>query len=234
MSKKKHVWKICPAGSYYVKAHYKTINGKEHYWKAHCRKGKGKKEVLTSDEIHAIAVRFKDEKLKMPKAYDFKVKGKLGNKYDLIIAGWVRYWSDIFGNKTNITVDFVKILIMTESTFGNKALGKIKNTKLHAIGLMQITDYTFKLIKEDQKELRNHVFSIKRDYLYDPNINICVGVRWLFRKREIAKYYLKKEPTPLELAEEYKGIRNDKSPAANIQRKHFKDRSHEYKKSNVN
>lgn len=120
-----------------------------------------------------------------------------------------------FWKQKNITVDFVKILIKTESSFGNKAIANIKNSKHQAIGLMQITDYTLKLIKEDQKELRNHVFKIKRDDLYDPNINICVGARWLFRKREIAKYYLKKEPTPLELAEEYKGIRNDKSHMAN-------------------
>ena len=233
MSKKKHIWKICPTGSYYVRAHYKTINGKEHYWKAHCRQGKGKKEVLTSDEIHAIANRFKNEKLKMPKPYNFNVPGKLGNKYDLLIAGWVKYWSDIFDDKTNITVDLVKILIMTESTFGSKATAKIKNSKKQAIGLMQITDYTFKLIKEDQKELRNHVFRIRRDDLYDPNINICVGVRWLFRKREIAKYYLKKEPSPLELAEEYKGIRSDKSPRANKQRNNFKDASKDYKSAKV-
>jgi len=57
---------------------------------------------------------------------------------------------------------------------------------------MQITDYTLKLIQENQKELRNHAFNLKRDDLFDSNVNICVGVRWLFRKREIAKYFLKK------------------------------------------
>ncbi len=228
MSKLKHPWKICPSGSHFVKAHYKSINGKDHYWSAHCRKGSSKKDILTSDEIHEIAARFKNEKLKMPKPYNFKVPGKIGNRYDLLIAGWVKYWSDIFGYDTNITVDFIKILIKTESTFGKKAMASIKNSNSKAIGLMQITDYTLKLIKEDQKELRNHVFKIKRDNLYDPNINICIGVRWLFRKREIAKYYLKKEPSPLELAEEYKGIRNDKSAAAEFQRKKFIEASKDY------
>ena len=121
----------------------------------------------------------------------------------------------------------------TESTFGKKAKAKIHNTSLQAIGLMQVTDYTFKLIQEDQKELRNHAFRIKRDDLFDPNINICVGVRWLFRKREIAKYYLKKEPSPLELAEEYKGIRNDKSAAAQRQRNNFKDALRDYKNARI-
>jgi hypothetical protein len=170
----------------------------------------------------------------MPKPYDFKVSGNLGNKYDFIIAGWVKYWSDIFSDQTNITVDFVKILMKTESTFGSNAMAKIKNSTSQAIGLMQITDYTLKLIQEDQTELQNHVFKIRRDDLYDPNVNICIGIRWLFRKREIAKYYLKKEPSQLELAEEYKGIRNDKSPAANKQRDNFKDASKDYKEAKVN
>lgn len=232
MSKsKKHPWKICPSGSHFVKAHYKSINGKRHYWKAHCRKSNSKKDLLNLDEINEIAKRFQYEKLKMPKSYDFKVPRKLGSKYDVLIAGWVKYWSDIFGNKTNITVDFVKILIMTESSFEPKAKAKIHNTSFQAIGLMQITDYTFKLIQENQKELRDHIFKIKRDDLYYPNVNICVGVRWLFRKREIAKYYLKMEPSPLELAEEYKGIRNDESPMAKKQRKRFKEVTQKYKKA---
>lgn len=231
---KKHPWKICPAGSYYVKAHYKTIKGKEHFWNAHCRKGSSKLDILTIDEIHEISNRFKNERLKRPKSYNFKVPGKPGYKYDLLIAGWVKYWSDIFGHDTNITVDFVKILMKTESTFGSKATANIKNSNLKAMGLMQITDYTFKLIQEGQKELRNHVFKINREDLFDPNINICVGVRWLFRKREIAKHFLKKEPSPLELAEEYKGIRNDSSKMAETQRKHFKEASREYKNAKSN
>ena len=70
-------------------------------------------------------------------------------------------------------------------------------------------------------------------FTYDPNVNICVGVRWLFRKREIAKYYLKKEPTPLQLAEEFKGIRNDKSDKATKQREIFLDLSKRYKKEKI-
>ncbi len=230
-TKKKHPWKLCSAGSYYVKAHFKTIDGKEHYWHAHCRKGKGHKELLNFDEIHEIAKRFQNEKLKLPKAYDFKVPSGLGNKYDLLIAGWVKYWSDIFGNDFKISVHLVKILIMSESTFRTRARAKTHNIPGEAIGLMQITDYTFKLIQEDQKELRNHSFHLKRGDLFDSNINICVGIRWLFRKREIAKYFLKKEPSELELAEEYKGIRNDKSFMAKKQRERFKELSIKYKKA---
>jgi hypothetical protein len=224
---KKHPWKICPLGSYYVRAHYKTIKAKEHYWSAHCREGKTKKEVLTSDEIKEISKRFENEKLKMPKSYDFKARN--GNKYDLLIAGWVKYWTDIFGTQTNITADFVKVLMMTESTFGKKSRAKTHNNSGVAMGLMQITDYTFKLAGEDKKELRDHVFNLKRKEVFEPEVNICLGVRWLFRKRDIAKYYLKKEPTLLQLAEEYKGIRNDKSLKAQKQREKFMEYLKEYR-----
>lgn len=156
------------------------------------------------------------------------VAKRIGNKYDLLIAGWVKFWSDVFGHQSKIDAGFVKTLIMTESSFQPKAKAETHNIPGEAIGLMQITDYTFKLLQENEKELRNHVFDIKRDELFDPNVNICVGVRWLFRKREIAKHYLKKEPAPLELAEEYKGIRNDQSILAKKQREHFKKYFKEY------
>ena len=229
---KKHPWKICPAGSHYVKAHYKTINGKEFYWKAFCREGKSKKDILNFDEIKEISKQFKKEKLKMPKAYNFKSTS--GNKYDLLIGGWVKYWSDIFGKNSKINSDFVKILIMSESSFRNKVKVQTHNRTGKAMGLMQITSYTFKLAQETKNELRNHAFKLNQKDIYDPNVNIALGVRWLFRKREIAKYYLKKEPSELQLAEEYKGIRNDKSKAAKNQRDNFSKYKKEFRDAKVN
>ena len=227
-AKKKHPWKICDAGSYFVKSHYKNINGKKFLWNAHCRKGIGTKETLNFDEIYEISKNFNSFNLTMPKPYDFNVPKGFGNKYDIFIAGWVKYWSDIFGSHSKIDTAFVKTLIMTESSFQPKATAVTHNIPGEAIGLMQITDYTFKLIQQNEKELRNHVFDLKRKDLFDPNVNICVGVRWLFRKREIAKYFLKKEPSSLELAEEYKGIRNDQSIMAKKQRENFKKYFKEY------
>lgn len=66
MSKRKHPWKICPVGEFYIRTHPKTINGKEYTWK-----GNFKKEILTTAEIQAIADRFKNEKLKMLKLSSF-------------------------------------------------------------------------------------------------------------------------------------------------------------------
>ena len=43
----------------------------------------------------------------------------------------------------------------------------------------------------------------KKD-LNDPNVNICAGVRWLFRKRDLASTKLKRTATWIEAGEEYK------------------------------
>lgn len=221
MPKKQHDWKICQAGSYFVKAHYKVINSKKHHWSAHCRKGKSTKSVLNLDEIHEISKNFNKTKLKMPTEYKFR--SSIGNKYDLLIAGWSKYWQDVFKVQSKISPTFIKTLMMSESGFRKDVTATTHNRPGQAMGLMQITDYTFKLIQESEKELRNHAFRIKRKDLFDPNVNICVGVRWLYRKREIAKYFLKKEPSEFEIAQEYKGIRKDKSQKANGQRKNFKN-----------
>lgn len=89
----------------------------------------------------------------------------------------------------------------------------------------------FKLSKDDQKELRDYYFKLSTADLNDAVVNICMGVRWLYRKHQIAKYYLKKEPSELQIAEEYKGIRNDKSKKAKKQRSRFKELQKELKQN---
>ncbi len=221
--------KICPIGSIFVKAHNKTIGGREHYWKAHCRKVKSKKYILNSDEIKEIYQASKKQKITIPKAYTFGAKN--GLKYDHVIAFWVEYWNRVFNIKSNITVGLVKTLMMSESTFGKMATAKTYNRPGAAIGLLQLTDYTLKLVQLNSKELRNHRFKLTRDDLFDPIVNVAVAVRWLYRKRQIAKYHIKKEPNALQLAEEYKGIRNDKSFKANKQRDTFIKLWRDYKNS---
>lgn len=227
MSSKKHPWKICDSGQTYVRAHNKTINGIEHSWGGHCRRIKSKKQILNKDEILEISKNFNKKLLKLPKAYNFNTKN--GNKYDLLIAGWVQYWGELLGKDSQITPGFVKILMMSESSFNSKAKASTHDRPGRAIGLLQITSYTHRLIQPESKELKNHSFKINLENLIDPNVNICVAVRWLFRKKQIAKYFLKKEPTMLQLAEEYKGIRGDKS----IKAKHQRDIFVKYKKKYI-
>ena len=70
---------------------------------------------------------------------------------------------------------------------------------------MQITNATRKLL-DDETELKDHHLTVTREDLNDPGVDICAGVRWSFRKREIASIVrLKRQATWTEAAEEYKG-----------------------------
>lgn len=225
-NEKNEIIKFCPAGSTFVKAHYKVINGKKHRWNDHCRTVNYRKNIFNKDEIDYIAKQFKGVKFERTKSFSFNVKN--GDQYDLLISGWCQFWKNAFNIESNITAEFVKVLMMSESSFAKSATAVTHNSPGQAIGLLQLTDFTLKLIKPDSKEVSDYAFSISREDLFDPNVNIAVGIRWLYRKREIAKAYLKKEPTSLELAEEYKGIRNDKSAKAKKQRETFIRLLHEY------
>lgn len=225
--KKSHPWRICPIGTHFVKEHFKKIeSGTVAHWDAHCRKNSRSKDLLNFDEIQQMSSNFEHFKFPKPKAYDFGTEN--GNAYDMLIGGWVKFWSDIFNDKTSITPDFVKVLIMSESSFRSEVFVHTHNKTGKAIGLMQLTEGTVKLLGMDQKEVSDFFFSLTAEDLENPSANICAGVRWLFRKRDIAKSALKHEPTVLELAEEYKGIRSDKSAEAQKQRTKFLDLLKEY------
>ena len=90
----------------------------------------------------------------------------------------------------------VEALIGSESSFHSDA----KNN--NARGLMQITDSTLEYMN-DQKELKNYLIKLNKKEIFDPNYNICAGVRWLFRKKQIAEYNGKM--TWFDSIQEYKG-----------------------------
>lgn len=225
--KKSHPWRICPVGTHFVKSHYKkTESGTLARWDSHCRKNSRSKDLLNFDEIQEISSNFEHFNFSKPKTYDFGVDN--GNAYDLLIGGWVKFWTDLLGDQTNITPDFVKVLIMSESSFRTSVFINTKNNSGRAIGLMQLTEATIKLLDIHQTEVSDFFFALSSKDLENPAANICAGVRWLFRKRDIAKSALKHEPSALELAEEYKGIRGDKSIGAITQRNFFLKKLKEY------
>lgn len=69
---------------------------------------------------------------------------------------------------------------------------------------MQITNKTRKILGGDHKDLKDHLVTITKDELNDPNINICSGVRWLFEKRRLASHDLKRSATWIETVWVYK------------------------------
>jgi hypothetical protein len=100
--------------------------------------------------------------------------------------------------------NLVKALIASESNFYPEKLNNEEDSN-SARGLMQITNSTRKLL-DNETELKDHYITMTKEDLNDPGVNICAGVRWLFRKREIASIVrLKRQATWLEAAEEYKG-----------------------------
>lgn len=124
-SSKNHPWRFCPLGESWVRTHSLTVpaSSKSPEYKTvrsgNCRQNKGSKEIYTADEFREIAaLYFKSfagnlNGMPIPEELGFPD----GNKYDLLIAGWTKFWNEIFKPSEPLTPDFVKALIATESGF---------------------------------------------------------------------------------------------------------------------
>ena len=199
-------WRLCPAGQFWRSAHhqssYQRKDGtfvREHNVSAGCCDNPSKKDQIYSEELKTIAIKY-FPKLKGPPApddLDFKNKGNL---YDELIRGWTQFWNDIFGTEDPLDPNLVKALIATESGFNpNPKVGPSK-----ARGLMQVTDESQKILGNKNGELKDHLVHVDQKDMIDPNLNIAVGVRWLFRKKELAAVKLKRTATWDEAVAEYK------------------------------
>ena len=151
---------------------------------------------------------------------DYKEKA---DKYDDLIAVWTDYFNKKFDAKPLLDPDVVKALMGSESGF--RANPK-ENRKI-ALGVMQITKTTLKLLQNPKGESKQFTFKdIRQKDLKDPAISIPMGVRWLFRKRATAKSKLKRTPTHTELILEYKGLLKSKTEwkrkALESYQKHYK------------
>lgn len=118
----------------------------------------------------------------------------------------------------------------SESSFSEKmnTAFRAKGQQTRALGLLQLTEETWHALNDyTHSELKDHFIHtaeqnlIEQD-LWDPCINVCSGVRWLFQKRNLlansrmriakkdpSKPY--KEPTWEETIKKYKGYRTDKA-----------------------
>ncbi len=210
MSKKKqHPWRICPLGENLVREHVRHTKYKVAEVSSYCRKNKSKKEILTSLEIKEIYERNKIKTKNFPSLS----KKTRENKFDDIIALWTQFWNEVLKPSEPLDPNWVKTLIYTESSFDENSLNK-NDPKNPAKGLMQITKATHKIITNSRGELKDVCFDTDEKENYDPNISVSMGVRWLFRKKELLKSRIKREPTWEETIWEYKGIYNDESKVA--------------------
>jgi soluble lytic murein transglycosylase-like protein len=124
---------------------------------------------------------------------------------DLYIAGWTKYWNDIFKPKVLLDPTFVKALIASESSFNIKVARKDGSGQGYARGLLQVTDTTRKILADEHGELKDHYITLTKEDALDPNLNIAAGVRWLFHKRRLAESRLGKNISWLKVVEFYKG-----------------------------
>ena len=208
---KAHPWRICPIGEHWVRRHPKHLGpGKVTDHDGHCRKNKkSKSELYHADELKLIAdtyfesLKSEPDVMPAPDSLDFPN----GNKYDLLIAGWTKFWNEVLGPDELLTPDLVKALMATESSF--------EMPKDHAStdgttrGLIQVTEGTRKILQNIKGELKNHHLDLTADESREPVINVAAGIRWLHHKKYLLEKRIKRQASWEEATFEYKGIFND-------------------------
>jgi hypothetical protein len=222
--KKLHIWRMCPIGEHWVSAHPLHTKARVSTRRGHCRTNPSKKDQLYPDEMLEIAQSHFGRLKKLPAP--IKLGATNGNDYDRIIAGWTKYWNEVLDPKDPLDSNLVKALISTETDFrrNKKVLASKRNW---ARGLMQVTDETINILKDESGELKDFLVNLDENKAYDPNLNICAGIRWLFHKKKLLESRLGRAASWEEAAMEYKsytqGIKKaDKS--AILQRNKFLDR----------
>jgi hypothetical protein len=233
--KKTHTWRLCSPGEHWVRTHPLTIPpsqknpaGSVTTRRGHCARNPTGKDQLYPDEIQEMAKQnfrnVKEKPCPIPLG-----AGKAGTRYDDLIAGWTKYWNDVFKPEPPLDPNIVKALIASESGFDPKILANKKN-KNSARGLMQITNDTRKILGDEKGELKDHYLTLTREDLNDPSNNICAGIRWLFRKHVIASSLLKRTATWEEAVAEFKGARTVAKARASVLMMRFSEKLETLKK----
>ena len=205
-----HPWRICPAGQYYrrggtVRPH--TRNGlpvKGGARTATCAHNPTGKDQLYPEEMHEISEKyfgqFKATPLKTLSEYK-----RRGNRYDYLIQGWVQYWNEVLNPKKPIEPDLIKALVASESGFNPKAWNGLRGSA-RACGLLQVTDKSLRFLSDHFHELDDHFLNLTEDDMLDPNLAISAGVRWIFRKKQLAESKAKKAITWRDAVAAFKGV----------------------------
>lgn len=188
----KHPWRICPLGEHWrrttkVRAHFRNgVKVASHVRKGGCAKNSSKLDQIYWDELFKIAdMQFR--KLKGA-PYSNDLGFKRGNEFDELIRGWTHYWNEIFQLHEKLDPNLVKALIATESGFNPLSQTKTKSNLRRATGLLQLTGQTRKVLSDEKGELKDHLVNLRGESsLKNPVLNLAAGIRWLFRKYEIAK-----------------------------------------------
>ena len=183
-----HPWRLCPYGEHWVKTHPLHVppskahpSGSVTTRHEHCAHNPSGRDELYPDEIQEIASKHFSNLKNRPCPLPLTFRAA-GSKYDDLIAGWVQYWNEVLKPDVPLDPNLVKALIASESGFDPNILANKKNSN-SARGLTQITNDSRKLLGGGKGGLKDHLITVTKEDLNDPNINICAGVRWLFEKK---------------------------------------------------
>lgn len=223
-----HRWRLCPSGEHYreatqVSPHMrkgKPVRGFPR--RGTCAKNPSGRDQLYPEEVREIAERNFAEFMgkPLPTIDEF---GEAGNLYDHLIQGWTQYWSDILSPGDPLDPKLVKALIASESGFNPEAWNK-ESGPARARGLMQVRDDSLRFLSNDGKDLKDHFANFQEDDMLNPNYSICAGIRWMYRKKEIAESRAGHPISWREAVIEYKGYRKDqKKKGMEIFDAHYKE-----------
>ena len=218
----RHQWRICSLGQHWVKEHVRHLaSGKATTVRAHCQYNSSNLDELPVAEMNEISNTYFTNSIKQPCAnmYQFKDRPNVDN----FIAGWTQYWNDIFELSVPLEPNVVKALIASESGFRNLEPVKDGFGQGKVRGLMQVTDTTIKILRDKKGELKDHFVEFSNADLMIPNINICVGIRWLFQKRRLAESKRGKNVSWNETIQFYKGYHSKTEAEINKGMKPFRD-----------
>ena len=197
----KHRWRLCPSGEHWVRLHSRSnapsVTG-------YCRINSSHKDQIYPLEVNEIA----EKQFSKLRKSDLPDQGleeyEDSDAYDHLIGGWTRFWNEILRPDIPLDPNLVKALIATESRFKPKAEIRAGKRAGMARGLMQVTDWSAKILQDEKGELLDHLVNVSQKELYVPNLNIAAGIRWLFRKRETASAKLGRKADWVETVADYK------------------------------
>lgn len=142
-----HSWRLCPAGEHWVRTHpMKTPPSKSNpaggvtTRHGHCARNPTGKDQLYSDEIQEMAEQNFSKVKEKPCPIDLGFKNK-GDQYDDFIAGWTKYWNDVFKSKAS----------WEEAVMNYKGKLKSKPDDAEAIKQKKIFQKYFDLLEKCEK-----------------------------------------------------------------------------------
>jgi len=165
----------------------------------HPRRLKG--TYLDAKEIDETFKNYYKKKIVYPSSNKLVKDYPDSDKYDDLIAVWTDYFNNKFPSESLLDPDVVKALIGSESDFRLDPFNPL------AIGIAQITKETFKALQDPKGEVKEFIFTkFAQKDLKEPIYAIPMAIRWLFRKKRLARGKLGREPNSEEIILEYKGL----------------------------